>query len=141
MQSEPQEVLPDASLTSKTLLDEALTMAEFYENLYNDLRAKLNTPITDNFLEGVKLEAVHQVERWGAKHDTGKEPEDWFWLLGYLGGKALSAAKAGDKEKALHHTISSAAALANWHAALQGLPTPMRPGVDAEERGWTDDSQ
>lgn len=86
------------------------------------IRAQIiNTPETADFMAGVPIEAAHQRERWGAAHDAGKAPEDWFWLLGYLGGKALAAAKAGDLEKAKHHTISTAAALANWHAALVGL--------------------
>lgn len=33
------------------------------------------------------------------------------------------------REKAVHHCITTAAALANWHAAVLGK-TNMRPGVD-----------
>lgn len=98
------------------------------------LKGLLNTPELHDFASGVVLEAAHQRERWGSTHDAGKAPEDWFWLLGYLGGKALHAAKAGDIEKALHHTISTAAALANWHAALLGASSAMRPGIDPRER-------
>lgn len=94
------------------------------------LRAERDTPHTANFLQAVKLEALHQRERWGADHDAGKAPHDWFWLLGYLSGKALAAALAGDKVKALHHTISSAAMLLNWHAAISGTDTRMRPGIE-----------
>ena len=94
-----------------------------------ELEAQLNTPETAFFLEGVKREAAHQRARWGSEHDEGKEPSDWFWLLGYLSGKALAAHIAGNIEKALHHTISSAAALANWHAALLGK-TNMRTGIE-----------
>jgi len=97
------------------------------------LEALLNTPELKDFIKAVPLEAVHQRERWGVEHDAGKEPEDWFWLLGYLAGKALAAVKAGDKEKALHHTISSAAALANWHAAILGKNNEMRPGIAKEK--------
>ncbi len=43
---------------------------------------------------------------------------DWFWLIGYLAGKALMHALAGDRDKAKHHTISTAAALLNWHRAM-----------------------
>ena len=89
----------------------------------------LNTPELRDFTAGVMLEALHQRARWGSAHDAGKQPEDWFWLLGYLAGKALHAHKSGDAEKALHHTISSAAALANWHSSILGL-TDMRPGID-----------
>lgn len=96
--------------------------------------AIINTPETADFMAGVPIEAAHQRERWGAEHDAGKQPEDWFWLIGYLGGKALAAAKAGNLEKAKHHTISTAAALANWHAALTGIDTSMRPGIDPAER-------
>lgn len=99
------------------------------------LQALLNTPELHDFSRAVVLEAAHQRERWASDHDSGKQPEDWFWLLGYLGGKALSAAKAGNTDKALHHTISSAAALANWHAALLGAHKAMRPGIDPVARG------
>lgn len=93
------------------------------------LKAKLNTPELNDFASGVVSEAQHQRSRWGVDHDTGKEPQDWFWLLGYLGGKALKAHADGNTEKALHHCISSAAVLANWHAAIAGKSTVMRPGI------------
>jgi hypothetical protein len=93
------------------------------------LRTLLGSPELHDFSLGVVNEAAHQRERWGATHDAGKGPEDWFWLLGYLGGKALRAAMQGDAEKALHHTISTAAACANWHAQLLGASNTMRPGI------------
>lgn len=88
----------------------------------------VNNPQTALFLEAVRSEAAHQVERWGTVHDRAKEPQDWFWLLGYLGGKALAAHNAGDDFKALHHTISSAAVLANWFAAIKLGKSGMAPG-------------
>jgi hypothetical protein len=90
----------------------------------------INTPETADFMAAVPLEAAHQRERWGVHHDAGKTPFDWFWLVGYLAQKAASSAVVGDTEKAMHHTISTAAALANWHAALSGADTSMRPGID-----------
>jgi hypothetical protein len=93
-----------------------------------ELEGKLNAPELISFREGVVLEAAHQRERWGSEHDDGKTPADWFWLVGYLAGKALAAHISGNTEKALHHTISTAAALANWHAAILGK-TGMRPGI------------
>lgn len=89
----------------------------------------INTPETADFMAGVPLEAAHQRERWGSDHDAGKGPLDWFWLIGYLAQKAATAAIAGDTEKALHHTISTGAALANWHAALSQRSIAMRPGI------------
>lgn len=99
------------------------------------LRARLNTPELDDFVSAVVLEAQHQRERWAAEHDAGKEPQDWFWLVGWLAGKAVQAAITGDFAKAKHHTISSAAVLANWHARLIGANHDMRPGIDPAERG------
>lgn len=95
------------------------------------LRELIHSPELHSFGKGVLLEAAHQRERWGNDHDAGKEPQDWFWLLGYLAGKALKAHSDGNTEKALHHTISSAAALANWHGAILGTHN-MRPGIDGE---------
>lgn len=91
---------------------------------------KEDVPITEDFIPGVLAEMEHQVRRWGTAHDRGKEPADWFWLVGYLAGKALSAHVAGDAYKALHHTISTAAALGQWHAAINGAHYGVMPGRD-----------
>lgn len=93
-----------------------------------ELRDLVNAPEIDNFLRGVHVEAVHQVDRWGEANDRAKRPADWFWLVGYLAGKALHAALAGDRDKALHHCISTAAALYNWHCAIKGVDVRMSPG-------------
>lgn len=99
------------------------------------LWALLNNPYNHDFLIGAVVEAGHQVDRWGTAHDRGKEPADWFWLVGYLAGKALQAQTSRDIDKALHHTISTAAALANWHASIAGTDTRMRPGIsDLQQR-------
>jgi hypothetical protein len=92
------------------------------------LKALVNSPEVANFLRGVHLEAVHQVERWGEASDRAKRPADWFWLVGYLAGKALHSAIAGDIDKARHHCISTAAALFNWHSAISGTAVRMCPG-------------
>src|SRR6478736_5346076 len=95
------------------------------------LKTALNTPELHDFAKGVVAEAQHQRERWGVDGDAGKTAADWFWLVGYLAGKTLTAANSGNTEKALHHTISTAAALANWHATISGRDCRMRPGIDA----------
>lgn len=92
------------------------------------LRALVNSPETRDFLLGVRNEVAHQVERWGTVHDRAKEPADWFWLVGYLGGKALAAHILGDTEKAMHHCISTSAELANWHAHIMHGAGLMQPG-------------
>lgn len=85
--------------------------------------ALVNTPQTEDFVEAVKLEAAHQQLRWGTEHDTGKTDADWFWLVGYLAGKALHK-----PEKRLHHIVTTAAALLNWHRHLTGEGR-MRLGI------------
>lgn len=95
------------------------------------LNSIINTPQADDFLRAVSTEAEHQRQRWGSDHDAGKMPADWFWLVGYLGGKALHAHAVGDVTKAEHHVITTAAACANWHRAMFGK-TDMRPGIDGE---------
>lgn len=105
--------------------DEAARLLALAEQIRAEV---INTPETADFMAGVPLEAAHQRERWGSAHDAGKTPFDWFWLIGYLAQKAASSQVGGDLEKAKHHTISTAAALANWHAQLSGR-TDMRPGI------------
>jgi hypothetical protein len=89
------------------------------------LRERLNRPEITNFLSGVKLEAAHQIQRWGEAHDREKSPEDWYWAVGYLAGKALRAQRDVDEDKFLHHLISTAAVLSNWHyfATTDGIAT------------------
>ena len=83
------------------------------------LNALLWRPEVRDFIEGVRLEAAHQLERWGPDHDRGKEPEDFFWVLGWLSGKAVHALRSGDIDKARHHLITSAALLANWYRLIE----------------------
>lgn len=111
-------LLPEVANIIHSLVDEVI-----------DARRLLGAPELHDFARAVVLEAAHQRARWPSEHDAGKAPSDWFWLLGYLSGKALQAAATGYRDGALHHTISSAAALANWHAALLGK-TDMRPGIE-----------
>lgn len=106
------------------------------EAVREQVRAEvINAPETADFMAAVPLEAAHQRERWGVEHDAGKTPFDWFWLIGYLVQKAADAAVRGDDEKAMHHTISTAAALGNWHAALSGKAISMRPGIGPDNGG------
>lgn len=84
------------------------------------LEGLLNEPQTRHFLEAAAVEAGHQRARWGEEHDKEKTPEQWYWTLGYLAGKALAASRTGDVEKFRHHLISSAALLANQHRLTCG---------------------
>ncbi len=102
------------------------------------LNSLINSPETADFLEGVKREAAHQRERWGTPHDREKSAEHWYWLVGYLAGKALRSAITGNREKALHHTISSAAALSHWHAAITHDASGNGQGRDADLRAHED---
>jgi len=117
------------SCVHRSMFDAATAAKERAEREAERLSAMLNTPELHDFAKAVVLEAAHQRERWGSDHDAGKAPADWFWLVGYLAGKALAAHLAGNADKALHHTVSAAAALANWHAAIDGSHTQMRPGI------------
>lgn len=98
------------------------------------LNAIINTPQADDFLRAVSTEAEHQRQRWSSDHDAGKTAADWFWLIGYLAGKALHAHVMGNQDKAEHHIITTAAACANWHRALFGR-TSMRPGIEETRNG------
>lgn len=96
------------------------------------LNALINTPELADFTKGVTLEAAHQVERWGEAHDRSKSAENWYWLVGYLAGKALRASITGDMDKARHHTISAGAALLNWHKAINRDTSGAGVGQDED---------
>jgi hypothetical protein len=88
----------------------------------------INTPEIEHFLQAVHNEALHQRERWDSDHDAGKEDTDWYWLIGYLAGKAIRPNQT--REKVLHHIITTAAVCLNWHAARIGTHNAMRPGIE-----------
>jgi hypothetical protein len=85
-------------------------LAEKLTEKLEEMSRTVTSPEVQEFVKGVELEASHQRLRWPAEHDAGKTDADWFWLVGYLVGKALH-----QPEKRLHHQITAAAALANWH--------------------------
>lgn len=85
----------------------------------------INNPQVIGFVEAVKTEAAHQRERWGDDHDEMKGPEDWFWLLGFLGGKVLRPGVT--KEKKLHRIIAVAAVCLNWHRHESQRRTSTHP--------------
>lgn len=100
---------------------------------HDRLYALLNTPEIHDFTKAVALEAAHQRGRWAAD-DPGKGDGDWFWLIGYLAGKALHtpimkdcaeglmfAPPADILDKKLHRIITVAAAAANWHAFVSDV--------------------
>lgn len=124
---QPRTIAPEARLQSPPSVSGELEAAQAEIARLSGL---LNTPELHDFAKAVVLEAAHQRERWASDHDAGKTAPDWFWLVGYLAGKALHSQMNGNDEKAMHHTISTAAALANWHAAISGESNAMRPGIE-----------
>lgn len=96
------------------------------------LKELLSRPEIDDFWEGIVLEAAHQRQRWGDAHDRSKSAENWYWLVGYLAGKALRAAIEGAADTAKHHTISAAAALFQWHKAITRDQSGHGVGTDED---------
>ena len=124
-----------------------------------ELLRLIDTPELVDFPKAVHLEAVHQVQRWGVSDRKSKQPYDWHWLLAHLAGRALEHHKEAERlcgvrdrvteeglletraaidsqiayhrEKAVHHTITSAAVLAHWHASVIGKATGLQAGAPA----------
>jgi hypothetical protein len=94
---------------------------------YACLKALVDTPRADEFFASVKNEAAHQIARWGTEHDAGKADSDWFWLVGFLAGKAMHNVR----DKKAHHIIATAAALLNWYRAITGESNAMRAGIES----------
>lgn len=97
------------------------------------LRELVGRPYIGAWTDEVIVEAAHQRFRWGADSDQGKSPEDWFWLVGYLAGKCLAAHRAGELDKARHHTVSTAAVIAHWAALISGEESIFRPGLGPKQ--------
>jgi hypothetical protein len=88
------------------------------------LRSIISHPESDDFLKGVSIEAEYQRERHGVDDTAARfDWHQWYWVSGYLLGKALAASQSvSGIEKAKHHLITTAALLMNWHNVLTGKP-------------------
>jgi hypothetical protein len=89
------------------------------------LHSIIHSPESDDFLKGVSIEAEYQRQLHGVDDtDARYDWHQWFWVVGYLAGKALAACKSGegDGAKARHHLVTTAALLHNWHNTLTGKP-------------------
>ena len=105
------------ALAGVSLPSRAETLTQAADELER-LTTLVNTPVFEPFDIAVKCEAAHQANKWGTVHDRNKKPQEWYWLVGYLAGKALRSHLSGDRTKSLHHTISSAAVLFHWHTHI-----------------------
>lgn len=92
----------------------------------------LDTPDQHDFLVAAVTEAQYQRTRWSAS-DAEKSDSEWFWLVGYLVGKAFHDVRG----KRVHHLTAAAAALANWHAAAvaRGEDMPEERGDQKDHEG------
>lgn len=99
--------------------------AKHLESRIHELNAIIHTPESNEFLKGVSIEGEYQRQLHGVDiTDARFDWHQWFWVTGYLLGKALAACKSGegDGEKAKHHLITAAALISNWHNVLTGKP-------------------
>lgn len=106
----------DAVLVGKGDTETLAQAVKFFRDEFLRLEEVLNTPELHDFAKAVELEAKHQRARWGDRHDAEKTPHDWAAVALALLGKAVQASWDGDREKLLHHIITTAAVCNNWHA-------------------------
>lgn len=94
-------------------------LEDFREGIKEAIHERLDTPEMLDFIQAVKVEAEHQRGKWTGT-DPMKSHADWYWLIGWLGGKAVTDPHESDddrteKERRLHRIITVAAAAYNWH--------------------------
>jgi hypothetical protein len=103
----------DASLARRLYVEEQARQAEAeVAQLREALEAsRIEHPETGDFLRGALTEAAYQRQR--RPDDAEKSDADWFWVAGFILGKAVHAGP--DDPHALHHLEAAAGLLANWH--------------------------
>jgi hypothetical protein len=137
---EDLEAIEDSIAGAQSERDEYRRERDELRDERDRLQALINTPRTDDFFDAVRIEAAHQVERWGTEHDAGKRAEDWIALLTYLTGKAPRAYYEANAEKMKHHIVTIAAVCLNWLRNVNGESTLMRPGVAPRDSEFTEEA-
>jgi len=79
------------------------------------LEKLIGSPEIENFLEGVRIEAAHQTDKWGMKDEESKFPHDYALVMDRLKGKQTEAIWTRDSEKYRHHLVTLAAVCFNAH--------------------------
>ncbi len=77
------------------------------------LKALINSPQTDDFIEAIKTEAAHQCERWD---DSQNNNVDWLWRLAYISTKTVHKE---DQSKLKHWIVSCGALCLNWFKSVK----------------------
>lgn len=113
----------DGKGDSRPLLERCGMCAEIYKAHQAGVSEALNTAETQHFMKGLAIEIAHQREVWKAT-DPHRSDADWYWLIGWLGGKALTDPhEEGDArtplEQKLHRIITVAAAAAHWYRSAK----------------------
>ncbi len=83
------------------------------------LERLINNPEIENFLEGVKLEAAHQIERWGLEKEERNPPHHYILVMAKILGKMSTDIFDRDVEKFKHHCIAVAAEMHNLHRQIE----------------------
>lgn len=78
----------------------------------------VNSPEINDFLKGVQLEAVHQVQRWGIENEEASPPHHFILVFAKLLGKMSTDVFDRDVEKFKHHCIAVAAEMHNIHRQI-----------------------
>ncbi len=83
------------------------------------LKSLINRPELDDFIEGFKIEAAHQTERWGETDEELKPPHHYILVYNKLLGKLAVSVFDRNEEKFRHHLITLAASGFNCFRQIQ----------------------
>ncbi len=117
-------------MTSKALHDLCVFIKGFSESYASQAVARrekeirqevidelINTPQSANFIDSVKTEMAHHLERWG--DESYREPHSFQMVVSYINGKLLKAIWDKDKKKYEHHLTTIAAVCGTAHKYLK----------------------
>ena len=87
------------------------------------LNTLINSPEINDFIEGVKIEAAHQTEKWGKQEDH--PPHHYILIFTKLLGKLSVCIWDRDVDKFKHHLITLSAAAHNIHRQIDNDSTEV----------------
>jgi hypothetical protein len=94
-----------------------LLLEEIRQDAVTAIESAFDDPVIDDFIEGLRIEIPYQQHVWNVE-DAGKSISCWIRLIHHLTAKIGESDWNHKPDKAKHHIITTAAALANFHAAM-----------------------
>lgn len=102
----------------QSYIRELYSEIEYFKDRISKMEASINSPVINDFIKGMKIEAEHQTQRWGVEKEENEPPHHYILVTNKLLGKMAIDIWDKNTDKFKHHIIALAAEMFNLHRQI-----------------------